>query len=280
MDASEVNSFLTHLAVKENVAASTQNQALCAIVFLYKHVLKQELGDLGDMVWAKKPKKLPVVLTKEEVKAVLNHLCGANWIMTMLLYGSGLRLLECLRLRVKDIDFGYNQIVARDTKGNVDRVTMLSQNVKTPLQQHLEKVKKIHEADLKKGYGAVYLPYALERKYPHANQEWGWQYVFPASQLSIDPRSGIKRRHHLHETVLQKAIKVAIHKARIVKHASCHTFRHSFATHLIEDGYDIRNIQELLGHKDVKTTRYINCIPGKSEQQNFSNYSSIPSITQ
>jgi integron integrase len=194
------------------------------------------------MVWAKKPKKLPVVLTKEEVKAVLNHLCGANWIMTMLLYGSGLRLSECLRLRVKDIDFSYNQIVARDTKGNVDRVTMLSQSVKTPLQQHLEKVKKIHEADLKKGYGSVYIPYALERKYSHANREWGWQYVFPASQLSIDPRSGIKRRHHLHETVLQRAIKVAIRKAGIVKHASCHTFRHSLATHLIEDGYDIRTI--------------------------------------
>ena len=223
MGASEVNTFLTYLAVKENVAASTQNQALCAIVFLYKHVLKQELGNLGDMVWAKKPKKLPVVLTQEEVKAVLAHLCGVNWIMAMLLYGSGLRLLECLRLRVQDVDFNYSQIVVREPKGNVDRVTMLSQGVKEPLRQHLEKVKRIHEADLKKGYGSVYLPYALERKYPHANRKWGWQYVFPASQLSVDPRSGIKRRHHLHETVLQRVIKEAIRKAGIVKHASCHT---------------------------------------------------------
>ncbi|MGA1870593.1 MAG: integron integrase [bacterium] len=254
MGACEVNQFLTYLAINENVAASTQNQALCAIVFLYKHVLKQQLGDIGDMIWAKKPKKLPVVLTKEEVKAVLGYLDDTKWIMTMLLYGSGLRLMECLRLRVKDVDFDYNQIVVRDTKGNVDRVTMLPQGVKKPLKHYREKVKRIHEADLKKGYGAVYLPYALEKKYPHANREWGWQYIFPASQISIDPRSGSKRRHHVHEAVLQRAIKVALRKAGIVKHASSHSFRHSFATHLLEDGYDIRTIQELLGHKDVKTT--------------------------
>jgi len=254
MGEPEINAFLSHLAVAGKVSASTQNQALCAILFLYKHVLKQELGDLGEVVWAKKPKRLPVVFTGEEAKAVLNQLSGTNWIMAMLLYGSGLRLMECLRLRVKDIDFNYNQIMVRDAKGERDRGTMLPQNVKRPLKEHLKKVKEVHEADLKKGYGTVYLPYALERKYPNVNHEWGWQYVFPASQLSIDPRSGAKRRHHLGEKVLQRAVKAAILTAGINKHASCHTFRHSFATHLLEAGHDIRTIQELLGHKDVTTT--------------------------
>ncbi|MFH1006279.1 MAG: integron integrase [Candidatus Latescibacterota bacterium] len=254
MGEPEINAFLSHLAVAGKVSASTQNQALCAIVFLYKHVLKQELGDLGEVVWAKKPKRLPVVFTGEEVKAVLNQLSGTNWIMAMLLYGSGLRLMECLRLRVKDVDFNYNQIAVRDAKGERDRGTMLPQNVKRPLKEHLKKVKEVHEADLKNGYGTVYLPYALERKYPNVNREWGWQYVFPASQLSIDPRSGAKRRHHLGEKVLQRAVKAAILTAGINKHASCHTFRHSFATHLLEAGHDIRTIQELLGHKDVTTT--------------------------
>ena len=254
MGEKEVNRFLTHLAVNEKVAASTQNQALCAILFLYKHVLNRELGDFGKIVWSKKPKRLPVVFTREEVKAVLSHLSGTNWIMAMLLYGSGLRVTECLSLRVKDIDFGYNQIVVRDSKGEKYRITILPENVKKPLKEHLEKVKKIHQVDLKAGYGTVYLPHALKRKYPNANREWGWQYVFPASKLSVDPRSGIRRRHHLHETVLQRAVKAAIRKAGITKHASCHTFRHSFATHLLEAGYDIRTVQELLGHKDVRTT--------------------------
>lgn len=253
MGEKEIGSFLNHLAEKENVAASTQNQALCALIFLYKHILQKEIGNL-EFLWANKPKRLPVVFAREEVSIILNQLSGIYWLMGMLLYGSGLRLLECLRLRVKDIDFKYNQIVVRDGKGEKDRVTMLPGKVKAPLQAHLQKVKKVHEEDLEKGFGAVYLPYALERKYPNANREWKWQYIFPASQLSVDPRSGVKRRHHLHESVLQRAVKEAIRKAGITKQSGCHTFRHSFATHLLEDGYDIRTVQELLGHEDIKTT--------------------------
>lgn len=254
MGEKEINRFLTHLAVNERVAASTQNQALCAIVFLYKHVLKSDIGDLGDVIWAKKPKRLPVVFTQEQIKAVLNQLSGTKWIMANLLYGAGLRLMECLRLRVKDIDFEYNRIIVRDGKGQKDRVTLLPNVVKEPLRDHLNKVKLLYEKDLKQGFGVVYLPYALEKKYPGAGKNWGWQYVFPASQLSIDPRTGIKRRHHIDGTVLQKAVKVAIKKAGITKHGNCHTLRHSFATHLLEDGYDIRTVQELLGHEDVRTT--------------------------
>lgn len=250
----EINQFITHLAVKENVSASTQNQALCAIVFLYKQVLKIELGDFGTIVWAKKRETEPVVFTKKETKAVLDQLSGMNWIMANLLYGAGLRLTECLQLRVKDIDFEYNQIAVRDSKGNKDRITVLPQVVKQPLQEHLKTVKKLHEKDLREGFGLVYLPYALERKYPNAGKEFGWQFVFPATQISIDPRSGIRRRHHIYETVLQKAVKQARRKAGINKSGSCHTFRHSFATHLLQDGYDIRTVQELMGHKDVKTT--------------------------
>ena len=250
----EINQFLTHLAVKARVASSTQNQALCAILFLYKQVLKKEIGQLEDVIWAKKPKRLPVVFTREEVKAVMPYLEGVKWLMAYLLYGSGLRLMECLRLRVQDIDFAYKQITVRDAKGNQDRVTMLPEIVFETLQKHLKEVKKQHEQALKAGFGTVYLPYALERKYPNASREWGWQYVFPASQLSIDPRSGIKQRHHLSEKVLQRAVKEAIRRAGITKNANCHTFRHSFATHLLEAGYDIRTVQELLGHKDVSTT--------------------------
>lgn len=254
MGEREISQFLTHLAVNEKVSASTQNQALSAILFLYRNVLKQELAWIDDIERAKKPEKLPVVFTPDEAKAILLRLEGLTWLMASLLYGAGLRLMECVRLRVKDIDFAYNQIVLRDTKGNKDRVTMLPVSLKEPLQRHLSKVKVIHDQDLKEGFGRVYLPYALEQKYPNAAAEWGWQYVFPASKRSIDPRTGIERRHHLDESVLQRAVKQAIRKAGIAKLASCHTFRHSFATHLLENGYDIRTVQELLGHKDVRTT--------------------------
>ncbi len=254
MGADEVTQFLSDLAVNHHVAASTQNQALSALLFLYQEVLKQEIPWLHDVVRAKKAKKIPVVLTREEVKAVLSGLSGPAGIMAGLLYGSGLRLMECIRLRVKDVDFSYNQIAVRDGKGEKDRVTMLPLNVKESLQCHLQDVKHLHEQDLQEGFGAVSLPYALERKYPHANREWAWQYVFPAAKRSIDPRTGIERRHHVSQLMLQRAVKAAVRKADIAKVASCHTFRHSFATHLLEAGYDIRTVQELLGHRDVNTT--------------------------
>jgi len=254
MGEAEINEFLTHLAVKEKVSASTQNQALCAIVFLYKHVLKIELGDLGNVVWAKKPAKLPVVFTREEVTQVLNQLSGMNLMMAMFLYGGGLRLSECLQLRVKDIDFQYKQIIVRSAKGDKDRVTLLPEFVIEPLKKHLNYVKLLHEKDLNAGYDSVYMPYALERKYPNAGREFAWKFVFPATQISKDPRTGIQRRHHIHESVLQKAVKKAVRQTGIYKQASCHTFRHSFATHLLEAGYDIRTVQELLGHKNLNTT--------------------------
>jgi integron integrase len=250
----EVSQFLTHLAVSRKVAASTQNQALSALLFLYSQVLQQPFDWLEDVQRAKKPSKLPVVFTKEEAHAVLRHLDGSKWLMASLLYGSGLRLMECLRLRVKDIDFGYGQIMVRDGKGQKDRVTVLPETLKEPLQRHLEKVKALHQKDLREGFGEVYLPFALEQKYPKASREWSWQYVFPATKRSIDPRSGVVRRHHIDETVLQSAVKEAIQAANITKPGSPHTFRHSFATHLLEAGYDIRTVQELLGHKDVSTT--------------------------
>ncbi|MGA9351364.1 MAG: integron integrase [Anaerolineae bacterium] len=253
MGSVEVEAFLTHLAVKENVAASTQNQALSALLFLYREVLKKDLGPI-DALRAKKPKRLPTVLTREEVRRVLGHLSGTHQLMAKLLYGSGLRLMECVRLRVKDLDFAQRAIVIRDAKGDQDRVTMLPESLIAPLQEHLLRVKRLHEEDLAKGYGAVYLPYALERKYPSADREWTWQYVFPAQRLSVDPRSGVVRRHHVDESGLQKAVREAARLAGIPKPVSPHTFRHSFATHLLENGYDIRTVQKLLGHKDVKTT--------------------------
>jgi len=253
MGEEEVNKFLTHLAVKRKVSASTQNQALCAIVYLYKHILKRDIDDLN-ICWAKKHKRIPVVLTREEVKELFNQLSGNYWIMAMVLYGAGLRLREVLHLRVKDIDFNYNQIIIRDTKGREDRVVPLPKKVKDSLQHYLKKVKNLHNQDLKKGFGNVYLPNALEKKYPNAAREWIWQYVFPAHKISTDPRSGIRRRHHLYDTVLQRAIKTASKKAGIQKRVTCHTLRHSFATHLLEDGHDIRTIQELLGHKHLETT--------------------------
>ncbi|MGH8523839.1 MAG: integron integrase [Gammaproteobacteria bacterium] len=254
MGAREVEAFLTHLAVAQKVSASTQNQALNALVFLYHHVLLQELGTIENVERAKRPVRLPVVLTVEEVRAVLAELKGSVWLMAGLLYGSGLRLMECLRLRIKDLDFAMHQIVVRDGKGAKDRMTMLPAQLVEPLRSHLSKVKGLHERDLSESFGTVYLPYALERKYPNANREWGWQYVFPASKRSIDPMSGIERRHHIDPTVLQRGIRQAVRTAGLVKPASCHTLRHSFATHLLQGGYDIRTVQELLGHADVSTT--------------------------
>ncbi|WP_036267722.1 integron integrase [Methylocaldum szegediense] len=254
MSAPEVEAFLSHLATQRNVAASTQSQALSAILFLYREVLGIELPWLENVTRAKKPQRLPVVLTVQEVKSVLAHLDGRNWVMASLLYGSGLRLMECVRLRVKDVDFAMRQIVVRDGKGAKDRVTMLPDSPVELLKHYLEKVKAVHEKDLHEGFGEVYLPFALERKYPNAGREWGWQYVFPASQRSIDPLSGKERRHHLDEKVLQRAVRTAVREAGLTKPASCHTLRHSFATHLLQSGYDIRTVQELLGHKDVQTT--------------------------
>jgi integron integrase len=254
MGAEEIRAFLTHLAVHDQVAASTQNSALCALLFLYREVLKQTFPDLGEIEWAKKPRRTPTVFSRDEVQAVLAQLTGTHWLMASLLYGAGLRLMECLRLRVKDIDFAYSQIIVRDGKGAQDRVTILPQMADAPLQRHLAKVKLLHEEDIAEGYGDVYLPYALARKYPRAGTSWEWQYIFPATKRSIDPRSGLERRHHLSEAMLQRAVKQAIRCANLAKSGSCHTLRHSFATHLLENGYDIRTVQELLGHKDVSTT--------------------------
>ena len=254
MGAAEINQYLTFLAVKANVAAATQNQALNAIIFFYREILDRDIPDIGEFIRAKTSQRLPVVLSKDEVNLLLNQLSGKYKLMAGLLYGAGLRLLECLRLRVKDIDFQYNQITVHDAKGHKDRVTMLPHTLKDSLQLHIKSVKILHLQDLQAGYGSVYLPYALERKYKNAATDFGWQFVFPADTLSIDPRSGVKRRHHLCETVLQKAVKQAVHQSKILKPASCHTLRHSFATHLLENGYDIRTVQELLGHKDVRTT--------------------------
>jgi integron integrase len=254
MGGREIEEFLTHLAVKENVAASTQNQALNAILFLYKEVLQQELDLRVDAVRAKRSRYLPTVLTKEEVLAIINNLSGVYQLVVKILYGTGLRQTECLQLRVKDLDFAQKQLIVRDAKGRESRVTMLPTSLIEELQFHLQIVKRQHQQDLEKGYGSVYLPFALERKYKNAEREWIWQFVFPSDRISQDPRSGIIRRHHLHESGLQKALKQAVKTASINKQVSCHTFRHSFATHLLQNGYDIRTVQELLGHKDVKTT--------------------------
>jgi integron integrase len=254
MGEAEINAFLTDLAVKKKVAASTQNQALSALLFLYRDVLGKSVDSLGDVVRARRPARLPVVLTAAEVKAVLSRLDGAPRLVATLLYGSGLRLMEALRLRVKDLDFALNQILVRDGKGQKDRVTMLPVSLKPDLAAHLKAVRARHEADLAAGGGDVYLPDGIRLKYPRAARAWGWQYVFPASSLSEDPRSGATRRHHLPETLVQRAVKKAVDDAGIAKLASCHTLRHSFATHLLESGTDIRTIQELLGHSDVATT--------------------------
>ena len=254
MGEQEIAQFLSSLASESHVSASTQNQALNALLFLYHGVLDKKIGLIQGVVHAKRARRLPVVLTKEEVKRVLGCLSGTPWLMAMLLYGAGLRLMECCRLRVKDIDFSRNQIVVRAGKGDKDRYTMLPAAVKEPLSRHLQGTKRQHEQDLKNGLGHVALPNALERKYPNAGKDWGWQWVFPAPQHYTDRATGEKRRHHLHESVLQREVRRAVIKAGLSKPASCHTFRHSFATHLLEDGYDIRTVQELLGHRDVSTT--------------------------
>jgi integron integrase len=250
----EVTRFLTMLAEEQKVSPSTQTQALSALLFLYRNVLQLELPWMTEIVRAPARPRLPVVLTREEVRAVIRRLDGAERLVVMLLYGSGLRLMEALRLRVKDIDFDQSQILVRAGKGDKDRITMLPQVLVPELRRHLAQVQVMHEVDLGRGAGRVELPHALARKYPNAGKEWIWQWAFPATRSHTDPETGEHRRHHLHESVIQRAVAVAVREARIGKRASCHSFRHSFATHLLEDGYDIRTVQELLGHYDVSTT--------------------------
>ena len=250
----EIRQFLSHLAINQKVSASTQTVALSALLFLYRDVLKRELPFIDQIERAKQPRRLPVVFTRTEVENILAHLSGTYLLIASLLYGSGMRLMEALRLRVKDIDFAMNQITVREGKGNVDRYTMLPLSLKSALQDHLRRVQTLHENDFRQGYGRVYLPFALARKYQNADAEWAWQYIFPSLKRSVDRESGIERRHHVAPQALQRAVKTAIKLTKIPKNGSCHTFRHSFATHLLEDGYDIRTVQELLGHKDVSTT--------------------------
>ncbi|NWG30750.1 MAG: integron integrase [Rhodocyclaceae bacterium] len=254
LGAREVEAFLSDLAVNGRVAASTQNQALSALLFLYREVLKVELPWLENLTRAKPSQRLPVVLTPAEVRAVLDRMAGVYGLMARLLYGTGMRLMECVRLRVKDVDFGRNEIVIRDGKGAKDRVTMLPAALAAPLQEHLQRRRAIYEDDLRDGRAAVWLPDALAKKYPNAATEWGWQYVFCSGSHSVDPRSGVTRRHHIDEKLLQRAMKKAVAAARLAKPATPHTLRHSFATHLLEAGHDIRTVQELLGHADVRTT--------------------------
>ena len=254
MGAKEVEQFLTWLAVERNVSASTQNQAKAALLFLYRETLEIKLPWLENIVMAKTPRRLPVVLTQREARQLLNELSGTMWLITSLLYGTGMRLLEGLRLRVKDIEFDRHEIVVREGKGNKDRVTVLPENLIHPLQSQLEKAHNLHNRDLENGQGRTHLPDALSTKYPHADRAWGWQYLFPSPVLSTDPRSGEKRRHHINESSVQRAVRTASKRAGIIKPCSPHVLRHSFATHLLQAGYDIRTVQELLGHKDLNTT--------------------------
>ena len=256
MNEMHVQSYLNYLAVKLNMAAATQNQALNAIVFLYRDVLKIPFGNMDQLIWSKKPKKLPLVASKKEIETILNQMEGLPRLIASLLYGSGLRLMEALRMRINDVDFGLNQIFIRNGKGAKDRVAILPAALKNSLKLQASHVRILHLKDLSDGYGAVFLPYALERKYPNAAKEYGWQYLFPAFRISLDPRSGIKRRHHFNESIVRKALTAARRRVGIDKNISCHTLRHSFATHLLKNGYDIRTVQELLGHLPREIIRY------------------------
>ncbi|HVL69460.1 MAG TPA: integron integrase [Vicinamibacterales bacterium] len=250
----EVTAFLSSLAIEGRVAASTQNQALSALIFLYTEVLGAQLDWLAGLVRARRPVRLPVVLTSDEVRRLLAELSGTEWLMASLMYGAGLRLLECAELRVKDVELAKRELRVRDGKGRKDRVTVVPARLVEPLTAQITRARRLHEADLAAGGGRVWLPDALDRKYPNASREFGWQWLFPATRIYADPATGERRRHHLHESVLQRAVKAAAARAGLTKRASCHTLRHSFATHLLEAGYDIRTIQELLGHRDVSTT--------------------------
>ena len=254
MGEAEINAYLTHLAVEEHVSASTQTQALSALLFLYRHVIGREIGELSGVIRARTPERLPVVMTRAEVRALLEHLDGDKWLMASLMYGAGLRLMECLRLRVQDVDFGHGEIVVRNGKGAKDRVTMLPDSLKPPLQAQLRRARAIHERDLADGWGRVVLPDALDRKYPNAPAQWGWQWVFPQERRWCNKQTGEQGRHHVHQTIIQRAVGEAARASGVAKHVGCHTLRHSFATHLLESGYDIRTIQELLGHKSLNTT--------------------------
>lgn len=265
MGVDEIREYLTHLAVDKNVAASTQNVAFNALLFLYKQVLGVDLPIIEGVMRAKRPSRLPSVFTPTEAKAIIAELEGTTKIIVSLLYGCGMRITEALRLRVKDIDFETRQIVVRDGKGEKDRMTVLPESISDDLRNHIERVRLVHETDLSKGFGSVLLPYGLNRKYPNADKEFGWAYVFPSAKLSPTREDGIVRRHHTAESTIQEAVKRAMKKLQIHKHGSCHTFRHSFATHLLEDHYDIRTVQELLGHKDVRTTQiYTHVIKNKN----------------
>ena len=250
----EINAFLSHLAVTENVSASTQNQALAAILFFFRNILGNPVDDFSDVIRAKKPKRLPVVMSRVEVKQLLAEMSGDTRLAAALMYGTGLRLMECLELRVQDIDFEQNQVLVRNGKGGKDRITMLPASLRSPLQTHLMKVRETHQKDRSEGWGRVPLPTALEKKYPNASIDWSWQWVFPQERRWKDPVNENQGRYHIDATIMQRAVHEAVYKAGIPKRVSCHTFRHSFATHLLEGGYDIRTVQELLGHSDVKTT--------------------------
>jgi integron integrase len=266
MGEAELNAFLTHLAVDQKVSASTQTQALSALLFLYRHVIGRQMQDLGTLARARKPERLPVVMTRQEVRAVLSRMKGDTWLMASLLYGSGLRLQECLSLRVQNLDLDARTIHVRDGKGRKDRSTMLPLGLINPLRDHLRGVKDIHEGDLAEGYGRVDLPDALSRKYPSAATEWIWQWVFPQRRRWVNTVTRQQGRHHCDPSVLQRAVREAVRQASLTKHATCHTFRHSFATHLLEDGLDVRTVQELMGHDDLRTTmiytHVLNCGPG------------------
>jgi len=254
LGTSEIRSFINYLAIKKKVSASTQNQALQSILFLYKQILKTEVGWIEEIKRVERIRHIPVVFSRKEAKIILSNMKGVTRLIASLLYGSGLRLNECLRLRIKDIDFDYKQIIIRDGKGEKDRRTTLPLSLVRALQKQIKRVKAIHQGDLKKGFGKAPLPYALSQKYPNAGKEFGWQFLFPAENLSYDEKQKFKFRYHIHSSTIQKAIKEALKKSEINKAGSPHTFRHSFATHMLETGYDIRTVQELLGHKDVRTT--------------------------